>query len=645
MSTDKYERSILGVLAAVVVVLAGAVVIGFRGAGFVVQAATTVMNLAVGDVGEVACTGQTLTVNRLSVTSLRLRCRGVPGGRAGTTVTDMRIGGQAFNNGVTVSGTVNIEAVVSGTTDQVDFVLRKASDNQTLDTHTERVAPYFYKGDYQGTPFGWDTNSVSGGEYILVAKPYLAGVAGQSKEVRFTVSNLGNNPPPGGSQEEVFTANLDGGQEVPPSGSSGYGTANVRMQSNGSGVLSMTFAGLSATQTAAHIHGPAGRGANAGVSVTLPNGQVSNFSFSLNSTQMQSLRSGQLYVNVHTVNFPGGEIRGQLGASGGGNPPPPGTTPPPVSSSHGCGLGNGVWHAGMANGQACGHEHGDAPPDWVIRYEQSQGRTFSYDGSHNTSDIENTVKHTSMKGFAATMNGSDVYMVYHFTSNPQERFGNYHSYRWWARPSGDGNVANTSHTQGWNYAGNALSTNDRCFRRVPSLPCEETRPIILVTDQTSLDQGIGCEQWYASTTDFSVDFGITICGSTTVYNRDRELGGDPYALTGVYDQNTWLLTGDLGLTRRLEVGWYLGDSQYGGGGTGRGNPPLDTVFWATQFGERVSGPSASRCQPGQTTQGVDGKTYKNVCLPQYISSAAKSVEFPGNDAQKSYDGTGVKIPN
>src|SRR5206468_8697002 len=47
----------------------------------------------------------------------------------------------------------------------------------------------------------------------------------------------------------------------------------------------------------------------------LPNGSFSDFLISLSATDVQNLKSGQLYINVHSSNFLNGEIRGQFGAS------------------------------------------------------------------------------------------------------------------------------------------------------------------------------------------------------------------------------------------------------------------------------------------------------------------------------------------
>jgi hypothetical protein len=47
----------------------------------------------------------------------------------------------------------------------------------------------------------------------------------------------------------------------------------------------------------------------------LPLGQLSDFPITLTASQVQDLKNGLFYVNVHSSNFPTGEIRGQFGAS------------------------------------------------------------------------------------------------------------------------------------------------------------------------------------------------------------------------------------------------------------------------------------------------------------------------------------------
>jgi len=114
---------------------------------------------------------------------------------------------------------------------------------------------------------------------------------------------------------ESFTAALSGAQEVPPVNTAASGNAEVTYNRNtGMASYRVTYGGLSGAATAAHIHGPAGPGANAGVVVPLPNAASSPMTGEVKLTpeQFNQLASGQYYVNVHTAANPGGEIRGQL---------------------------------------------------------------------------------------------------------------------------------------------------------------------------------------------------------------------------------------------------------------------------------------------------------------------------------------------
>ena len=111
-----------------------------------------------------------------------------------------------------------------------------------------------------------------------------------------------------------FKANLTTAAEVPPGTGAGkgevtatYDDASKKLTWKGS------YSGLSGPATAAHFHGPAPAGKNAGVMVPIsPNGPSFEGSATLTDAQAKALMDGDIYVNVHTAANKGGEIRGQL---------------------------------------------------------------------------------------------------------------------------------------------------------------------------------------------------------------------------------------------------------------------------------------------------------------------------------------------
>lgn len=111
----------------------------------------------------------------------------------------------------------------------------------------------------------------------------------------------------------LFTATLNGSQETPPNNSTATGAATLLLSPDEKTArLSLTFSGLSSGQTAAHIHGPAGPGVSAPPLIDVPLGQINDFPITLTASQVQNLKNGLLYINVHSSNFTAGEIRGQF---------------------------------------------------------------------------------------------------------------------------------------------------------------------------------------------------------------------------------------------------------------------------------------------------------------------------------------------
>jgi hypothetical protein len=114
---------------------------------------------------------------------------------------------------------------------------------------------------------------------------------------------------------DKMKATLDGASEVPPTTTAGKGTADIDYDPATKKLSwKVTYTGLSGPATAAHFHGPAESGKNAGVAVAIPNAVSSpaEGSATLTDAQAADLTSGKYYVNVHTAANPAGEIRGQV---------------------------------------------------------------------------------------------------------------------------------------------------------------------------------------------------------------------------------------------------------------------------------------------------------------------------------------------
>ena len=114
---------------------------------------------------------------------------------------------------------------------------------------------------------------------------------------------------------EKLKATLDGKSETPANTSAATGKADIDYDAATKKLSwTLTYSGLSGPATAAHFHGPAEPGKNAGVAVAIPNAGTSPVtgSATLTDAQAADLEAGKYYVNIHTAANPGGEIRGQV---------------------------------------------------------------------------------------------------------------------------------------------------------------------------------------------------------------------------------------------------------------------------------------------------------------------------------------------
>jgi hypothetical protein len=143
----------------------------------------------------------------------------------------------------------------------------------------------------------------------------------------------------------TFVAQLSAANEVPPPVvvSQGTGFATVVLDPTAQTLqINVTFSGLTSNDVAAHIHCCTPLGSNTGVATTVPafpgfplgvtSGSYQSVVFDLTQPTIYNpafvtargglpqaeaaliagIENGQTYLNIHTMNFQGGEIRGQL---------------------------------------------------------------------------------------------------------------------------------------------------------------------------------------------------------------------------------------------------------------------------------------------------------------------------------------------
>ncbi|HXS82191.1 MAG TPA: CHRD domain-containing protein [Methylomirabilota bacterium] len=111
----------------------------------------------------------------------------------------------------------------------------------------------------------------------------------------------------------VYNAVISAKQETPLNATTGSGGGYFVIDTDANTVnFWISFAGLSAAENAAHIHGFSGPGVPAGVVFTLPAGNPKVGTWNYAEGQEASILGGLCYVNIHTTANPGGEIRGQI---------------------------------------------------------------------------------------------------------------------------------------------------------------------------------------------------------------------------------------------------------------------------------------------------------------------------------------------
>jgi CHRD domain len=143
------------------------------------------------------------------------------------------------------------------------------------------------------------------------------------------------------SQTERFSASLSGANEVPPINSNGMGNFEMTIRPDGIN-FSLSFSDLSSPLSVAHLHFAPSKvaggvmiflcgGGNQPACPATTSGNITGTITAANVTgptgqgitagdldsALEAVRDRLSYANMHTTNFPGGEIRGNVKRGGG----------------------------------------------------------------------------------------------------------------------------------------------------------------------------------------------------------------------------------------------------------------------------------------------------------------------------------------
>ncbi len=118
--------------------------------------------------------------------------------------------------------------------------------------------------------------------------------------------------------QQKFSVYLSDRQVVPANNSPGSGTCFVTLNATETQVaVSCNYRNLSSNVVGAHIHDGGPVGVNGPIRFDFSftggtTGTIGPLTFNTTPTQVADLRTNRWYINIHTSNFPNGEIRGQV---------------------------------------------------------------------------------------------------------------------------------------------------------------------------------------------------------------------------------------------------------------------------------------------------------------------------------------------
>lgn len=173
------------------------------------------------------------------------------------------------------------------------------------------------------------------------------------------------------AQMAEFICDLDGAQPSTPvvTSAEGFGVFAIDTNTNELSYF-ISFSGLASAEMMTVIHGPANYGESGSALETLANGSPKVGVWSYPEELEKEILAGRMYVDVHTEDFPDGELRGQIVGS---VSPMDGDQETPVVATNAVGvcmfavdadtntLSYDIRHTDLSSPENAAHIHGPAP--------------------------------------------------------------------------------------------------------------------------------------------------------------------------------------------------------------------------------------------------------------------------------------------
>ncbi|MCS7062301.1 MAG: hypothetical protein RMN25_14245, partial [Anaerolineae bacterium] len=302
------------------------------------------------------------------------------------------------------------------------------------------------------------------------------------------------------------------------------------------------------------------------------------------------------------------------------------TLPTPTSTSHVHINIDHIWHEPGGHGDRPPHEHGDRPPEWVATSDFPP--LFSHAGM---TPGENSAywKHTGFKGYhGKNCRGQEWYAILHQDFHPNGRRSRFHSFQLWILTTQN----RVSYITGWLDFGVGNSESPLLVPNGQKPDVDDgVRPIM---QPPTINAPNRFEIWYHNPGVVAWFPDVTQDVNSNYLHTGNEDPNDP---------STWLVRGLYNLNRSVSINWYRF----------RVPPeiPLGTDFYATQWGELVSGPNDPICGTPRT---FGNTTFTTLCLRNRIWPEAQSIHpyengvytYPGCERSGEFPGAGiVTLPN